>query len=189
MGSGEVFDSISSLGKLIIFALILPGLLGYGLTIFLFNKLGAFSDSATYAVSMIFFIGFISNFFGHFFGIIERKISIKKNFPFEIYKLSYDLDASIANRMRNDVDYWFSYYCWYWNSAVAIFLILGGKLYYAVIKPEVYSFSQFELYIFSFSILTAILLIAIAHKLLKDIIDLMEYVSPLQDNGNMKNSS
>lgn len=181
MVSNELENSslISSLGALIVFAMLLPGVLGYGLTFFLFSKAETVSGTVIGAGSIILTIGFISNFYGHFIGIVYRRILFKNNFPFEIYKTSYNLPEEIATRVRRDVDYWFSYYCWYWNSAIAIFLVLAGKVYLAFVESNKYGFTDFELYLSILITFTALFLIVIAHKILKDIQTLMDYTSNL----------
>ena len=180
MTNNEINSSVlSSLGILLIFAMLLPGILGYGLTVALFGESEKFSEPLVYAGSIIFTIGFISNFFGHFLGIVYRRILLNINYPFDIFKFSYRLPEEIATRIRRDVDYWFSYYCWYWNSAMAIFLVLSGKVYFAIVESDKYGFTQFELIISVLIILTALLLLVTANKLLKDMQSLMDNVLDL----------
>lgn len=166
----EVLESsIFSLGALVIFAAFLPGVLGYGLILLLLGDSSLVPTNMVSALAIIFMIGFISNFFGHAFGILQRKLLFKENYPAKIFQLSYNLDKELAVRVRKDIDYWFSYYCWYWNSAIAILIALFIKIFFSLYNSQEYAYTNAELYLSIFLVITAILLILISNKILRDV--------------------
>lgn len=54
------------LGTLLVFAMILPGFVAFGMYSFFFNP-SLFNESLIKIITYIFGVGFIANAFGHFF--------------------------------------------------------------------------------------------------------------------------
>lgn len=115
-------DKFLSLGTVVVFSIVLPGVVLMGLAAYLDPTLITKDASAFYLSSVALFIGFMANGIGHVAGLLFRKIVSKySGVPFrQIYLKSYGLSEKDAALMRTDSEYWFSIYCLYWNTACGV---------------------------------------------------------------------
>lgn len=117
-------DKFLSLGAVVVFSIVLPGVVLLGL--FMLLDPGLKTQSATSLTAIVFTAGFCSNAIGHFAGIVFR--SIFKNFqgiPFNsIYLRSYAISRDKAEMLRKDAEFWFSIHCMYWNTAFGLPIVL-----------------------------------------------------------------
>lgn len=110
-------DKFLSLGTVVVFSIILPGVILVGILTFLDPDLK--SASIAYLTGAVVTIGFCSNVLGHFFGIVARSPFAEfRAIPFQkIYLASYEMEKTKAEMLRKDGEFWFSIYCLYWNVA------------------------------------------------------------------------
>jgi RimJ/RimL family protein N-acetyltransferase len=118
-------DKFLSLGTVVVFSIVLPGVVLLGLAAYFDPALITKDISAFYLSSVALVVGFTANGVGHAAGILFRKIVRKySGVPFtQIYLKSYSLSEKDAALMRKDSEYWFSIYCLYWNTACGVPLV------------------------------------------------------------------
>jgi RimJ/RimL family protein N-acetyltransferase len=123
MANSGMTEKVLSLGTVVVFSIILPGLLLLGATFLLEPEIK--KESIIYLSLYALLLGFAANVIGHFTGVIFRRLwSTYYGVPFvDIYLRSYTLPVEIANFLRKDMEFWFSIYCLYWNTAFGIPLI------------------------------------------------------------------
>lgn len=117
-------DKFLSLGAVVVFSIVLPGIVLLGLFMLLDRNLMAQSATSLSAIAIT--TGFGSNVIGHFAGIVFRSIFRRfQGIPFRsIYLRSYDISKEKAEMLRKGAEFWFSIHCMYWNTAFGLPIIL-----------------------------------------------------------------
>jgi GNAT superfamily N-acetyltransferase len=123
-----------SLGTLLIFSVLLPGILMTGAVQML--KVIPMPAEAFANGFAVFGLGFAANAVGHVTGHWIRRASKRyREIPFGlIYQLPAGVAVDRAKLLRDATEYWFSAYCLYWNSFVGLLLV--GFVHYKVIIAQ-----------------------------------------------------
>src|SRR6266849_5059925 len=143
-----------SLGTVVIFSIIVPGVLLTATTLVVRHNALNISSYELFASVVIY--GFLANIFGHFLGLLHRRLQKKyKEIPFQvIYTQSYDLPKEKAVLLRKDGEYWFGIYTLYWNVAWGLpFIVLFYFKYLSLLHLAILLVSFILLLTLSISIL------------------------------------
>jgi hypothetical protein len=129
-GAERMSDFIKSLGRMLIFSIVLPGIIGCITISALFLNLPTNIDSSGIGLSLyIFFVGFIANAFGYLIDIIIQCIANCLNCFFSFLKSPYEefivkySSKDIKQRLIDDYDLLFCESACYLNTAIILFLI------------------------------------------------------------------
>ena len=125
----------SSLGKMIIFAAVLPGAVGFVVLAILFQPQYS-SEKLTleFVLMHIIGLGFLANTVGHFFDEwIHRKTRDDEGFIRTVRVLREKREISeIELHVLSKIEYLESLRSWYWNSATILVILLMYKLIHSL---------------------------------------------------------
>ena len=119
----------SSLGRMLIYATLLPGIVGFILALVIFPELRISTFGSYHAIILSLGFGFLANTIGHFSDDLIRRLRHDDT--------AYELLAPILPRtnpeniqmIRQDVEYLESLRAWYWNSATIILIIIFIRVF------------------------------------------------------------
>ena len=167
-------NAISSIGVVYSFAMIFPGIMAFILTGYLFSEGKLFTLSVVEMILAMIALGFLANTFGHSLGLAYRAVYKKsRDIPFGVFLRSYTVSTEKSGIYRRDIDYWFSIFCFYFNSATIILLLIVGKVITSI-GLGMFVFIEAELAIAITSFIVAILLYMLAHWTMTGLVKLYE---------------
>lgn len=167
--------AFSGAGGLLVFAMILPGIVAYGVVLILFPSSAFPSESFQELTISVLLLGLFSNISGHLLGpLIRGREPGNDHLLFDIYAASYKLPQDVAERLRKDAGFWFSYYTWYWNTAVGVSAVLAARIGLMAYDPTRFEFKDFEGATFIVAVLVVLALVYKARSIIKNIRGLVD---------------
>ncbi len=125
-----------SLGRMLVFSTVLPGIVGYVALDALFPQSSVSGLSTLQLTLLAFAIGVLANAIGHFSEIlVSVVVGTWPKTPYsELIGILHKVDAQLAIKLSHDFDYLECLHVWYWNTGTAMLLLGVTRLGFDVVQ-------------------------------------------------------
>lgn len=131
-------DFAASLGRMLIFSTLLPGVLACAAMMVLFPEIPIGGFSTIQISFAVFGVGFLANALGHFTEIVVSKMFRKwPKTPYsELIEVLPKVEAQLSGILTHDIDYLECLHVWYWNSGIVLLLSGIARVWVITAKHE-----------------------------------------------------